>query len=155
MPQCSNLSCCLYNHSVRCTSLRGVVADRVLRRDPLSSFPRRAAPCSAAAREVQRGTSRKAVDYRCRRLACVCPLLTLQHIAHYQPTMQLTTLAYGLLALFASQVSATALTYKLTANEKACFYTYNQDKGQKIAFYFAVRANRARLSAVKILFTNG
>lgn len=55
--------------------------------------------------------------------------------------MQLTTLAYGLLVLFASQVSATALTYKLTANEKACFYTYNQEKGQKIAFYFAVRSN--------------
>lgn len=53
--------------------------------------------------------------------------------------MQLTTLAYGLLALFASQVSATALTYKLVANEKACFYANNQDKGQKIAFYFAVR----------------
>lgn len=53
--------------------------------------------------------------------------------------MQLTTLAYGLLALFASQVSATALTYKLVANEKACFYANNQDKGQKVAFYFAVR----------------
>lgn len=54
--------------------------------------------------------------------------------------MQLVTLAYGLIALFAAQVSATALTYKLTANEKACFYANNQEKGQKIAFYFAVRA---------------
>lgn len=53
--------------------------------------------------------------------------------------MQLTTIAYGLAALFASQASATALTYKLAANEKACFYANNQEKGQKIAFYFAVR----------------
>lgn len=52
--------------------------------------------------------------------------------------MKLSALAYGLVALFASEVSATALTYKLTANEKACFYANNQDKGQKIAFYFAV-----------------
>lgn len=53
--------------------------------------------------------------------------------------MQLTTLAYGLFALLASQVSATALTYKLVANEKACFYAENTVKSQKIAFYFAVR----------------
>ena len=53
--------------------------------------------------------------------------------------MKLTSLAYGLAALFAGQASATALTYKLVANEKACFYANNQDKGQKIAFYFAVR----------------
>lgn len=57
--------------------------------------------------------------------------------------MQLTILAYGLIALFASQVSATALTYKLVANEKACFFANNQDKGQKIAFYFAVRPRPA------------
>lgn len=55
-------------------------------------------------------------------------------------TMKLSTIAYGLFALFASEVSATALTYKLTANEKACFYANNQDKGQKIAFYFAVQS---------------
>lgn len=54
--------------------------------------------------------------------------------------MKLSTIAYGLFALFASEVSATALTYKLTANEKACFYANNQDKGQKIAFYFAVQS---------------
>lgn len=53
--------------------------------------------------------------------------------------MKLSALAYGLVALFVSEASATALTYKLTANEKACFYANNQDKGQKIAFYFAVR----------------
>lgn len=58
---------------------------------------------------------------------------------HHTTIMQLTTLAYGLFALLVSQVSATALTYKLVANEKACFYANNQDKFQKIAFYFAVR----------------
>ncbi|ROW02688.1 hypothetical protein VSDG_01872 [Cytospora chrysosperma] len=54
--------------------------------------------------------------------------------------MKLSTIACGLFALLASEVSATALTYKLTANEKACFYANNQDKGQKIAFYFAVQS---------------
>ncbi|KAK7700813.1 hypothetical protein SLS64_010664 [Diaporthe eres] len=54
--------------------------------------------------------------------------------------MKLTSLACGLVALFAGHASATALTYKLVANEKACFYANNQDKGQKIAFYFAVQS---------------
>lgn len=39
----------------------------------------------------------------------------------------------------ASLVSATALTYRLAANEKACFFAYVEEKGAKIAFYFAVR----------------
>jgi hypothetical protein len=38
-------------------------------------------------------------------------------------------------------VSATALTYKLGANEKACFFTNADNMGQKIAFYFAVCAS--------------
>lgn len=58
--------------------------------------------------------------------------------------MQLTSLAYGLFALLISQVSATALTYRLVANEKVCFYAQNQDKFQKIAFYFAVRDLRRK-----------
>jgi hypothetical protein len=41
-------------------------------------------------------------------------------------------------ALLASTVSATALTYKMTPNEKACFFTDVAQKGAKIAFYFAV-----------------
>lgn len=53
--------------------------------------------------------------------------------------MKLSLVTSGLVALFASQVAATALTYKLVANEKACFYTKTQHKGEKIAFYFAVR----------------
>jgi hypothetical protein len=36
-------------------------------------------------------------------------------------------------------VEATALSYKIEANEKACFYTDVQRSGEKIAFYFAVR----------------
>ena len=37
-----------------------------------------------------------------------------------------------------SSVTATALTYKLDANEKACFYSYVEQANTKVAFYFAV-----------------
>jgi len=53
--------------------------------------------------------------------------------------MQLPLISCGLLACLALQVSATALTYKLQAHEKACFFTATKTKGEKIAFYFAVR----------------
>ncbi|KAI9758438.1 MAG: hypothetical protein M4579_003068 [Chaenotheca gracillima] len=46
----------------------------------------------------------------------------------------------ALLACVSSFVSATALTYKLTPNEKACFFTWVENKGAKVAFYFAVQA---------------
>ena len=46
----------------------------------------------------------------------------------------------GLLGLFSSLVSATALTYKLVPNEKECFYTHVDKKDAKIAFYFAVQS---------------
>ncbi|CAK7272292.1 hypothetical protein SEPCBS57363_005056 [Sporothrix epigloea] len=46
----------------------------------------------------------------------------------------------GLAAWFAADVAATALTYKLAAGEKACFYAQAPSKGQKIAFYFAVQS---------------
>lgn len=52
--------------------------------------------------------------------------------------MQLPLIAYGLLAFFAAQASATALTYKLVPNEHACFFTATKNRGEKIAFYFAV-----------------
>lgn len=55
--------------------------------------------------------------------------------------MQLPLLSYGLWALLAARATATALTYKLNANEKACFYTATQHKDEKIAFYFAVCAS--------------
>ena len=44
----------------------------------------------------------------------------------------------SLLACSFSYVSATALTYKLVANEKACFFSNVEQQGAKIAFYFAV-----------------
>jgi hypothetical protein len=53
--------------------------------------------------------------------------------------MRLPLSTFGLLACLASQISATALTYKLMPNEKACFFTNAQKPGEKIAFYFAVR----------------
>ncbi|KAJ5919988.1 hypothetical protein N7454_009823 [Penicillium verhagenii] len=49
------------------------------------------------------------------------------------------TLLAGLAAL-ASSVSATALTYRLEANEKACFYTEVEQANAKVAFYFAVQS---------------
>jgi hypothetical protein len=50
----------------------------------------------------------------------------------------LFTLASALLA-YATAVYATALTYRLEAHEKACFYATVENKGTKLAFYFAVR----------------
>jgi hypothetical protein len=52
--------------------------------------------------------------------------------------MKVGLLMCGLIGSLSSLASATALTYKLLANEKACFYTYVEQKGAKIAFYFAV-----------------
>lgn len=60
--------------------------------------------------------------------------------------MRLAALAIGLLATFASSVSATALTYKLEANEKACFHSYVEHPNSKIAYYFAVRLSAQVLS---------
>lgn len=44
------------------------------------------------------------------------------------------------LASLVSSVTATALTYRLEANEKACFYTNVEQSNAKLAFYFAVGA---------------
>ncbi len=54
-------------------------------------------------------------------------------------TMKLSLISCSLLGFLLPLVSATALTYKLTANEKACFFSHVDNKGSKIAFYFAVR----------------
>ncbi|OJJ32981.1 hypothetical protein ASPWEDRAFT_174409 [Aspergillus wentii DTO 134E9] len=54
--------------------------------------------------------------------------------------MHFATLVIGLLATVVSTVSATALTYKLEANEKACFHTYVDQLNSKVAFYFAVQS---------------
>lgn len=55
--------------------------------------------------------------------------------------MRPATLLGAILACLGSVVSATALTYKLAPNEKACFFTFVQERGAKIAFYFAVRTS--------------
>ncbi|MCJ1238751.1 hypothetical protein MMC14_006742 [Varicellaria rhodocarpa] len=54
--------------------------------------------------------------------------------------MQLPLLSYGLLACLISLTSATALTYRLAPNEKACFFTWVEQQNAKIAFYFAVQS---------------
>lgn len=57
--------------------------------------------------------------------------------------MRLTTTALiGLLATTITSVTATALTFKLEANEKSCFYTYSDQPDAKVAFYFAVGHNK-------------
>jgi hypothetical protein len=38
-------------------------------------------------------------------------------------------------------VSTTTLTYVMQANEKACFFVFVKNPGQKVAFYFAVIFN--------------
>lgn len=53
--------------------------------------------------------------------------------------MHFATLVIGLLASLVSTVTATALTYRLEANEKACFYNHIEEVNTKVAFYFAVR----------------
>jgi ubiquitin carboxyl-terminal hydrolase 7 len=52
--------------------------------------------------------------------------------------MRFLVWACGALASLSPIVSATALTYKLNANEKACFFSSVEHSGAKIAFYFAV-----------------
>ena len=44
-----------------------------------------------------------------------------------------------LLSFLVTYVSATALTYRMVPNEKSCFYAWVEEKGVKMAFYFAVR----------------
>lgn len=53
--------------------------------------------------------------------------------------MRASTIAAGIIACVVTDVAATALTYKLAANERACFYTDTKKDDEKIAFYFAVR----------------
>jgi hypothetical protein len=38
-------------------------------------------------------------------------------------------------------ITATALTYRLSPSETACFYTWVDTPGSKVAFYFAVRSS--------------
>ncbi|KAF2090865.1 erp2,4 [Saccharata proteae CBS 121410] len=54
--------------------------------------------------------------------------------------MHAILLLFSLVALFASAVTSTALTYKLAANEKSCFFANVEQKSSKVAFYFAVQS---------------
>ncbi|KAL4804895.1 emp24/gp25L/p24 family/GOLD-domain-containing protein [Aspergillus unguis] len=54
--------------------------------------------------------------------------------------MRFSALILGLLAYLVSSVTATALTYRLEANEKACFYKFVDQRSTKVAFYFAVQS---------------
>ncbi|KAK5993583.1 putative membrane protein C17A5.08 [Cladobotryum mycophilum] len=54
--------------------------------------------------------------------------------------MRLPTLVAGLVACMVTNVAATALTYRLTAHEKACFYANTKNENERIAFYFAVQS---------------
>jgi|SRR5690242_1762672 len=46
----------------------------------------------------------------------------------------------SLLLAYCTAVYATALTYRLEAQEKACFFANVEHKGVKVAFYFAVQS---------------
>lgn len=66
--------------------------------------------------------------------------------------MRSTLFTVGLLAWLVSLVSATALTYKLAAHEKACFYAAAVKENSKMAFYFAVRSSipPARIELISV-----
>lgn len=54
--------------------------------------------------------------------------------------MRILLTAISLIGCLISLISATALTYKLQPNEKACFFSFAEQKGLKLAFYFAVQS---------------
>lgn len=82
-------------------------------------------------------------------LATGNPKLSIANIGSQPPhIMKLSTLSCSLLACISPLVSATALTYKLSANERACFYSWVENKGAKIAFYFAVSGHSSLLMLV-------
>ncbi|AEO56820.1 hypothetical protein MYCTH_2302160 [Thermothelomyces thermophilus ATCC 42464] len=69
--------------------------------------------------------------------------------------MQLPLFSCGLWAFLAVQATATALTYKIGANEEACFYSATQHKDEKIAFYFAVQSGGSFDINYKVTGPNG
>ncbi|KAL8873281.1 MAG: hypothetical protein Q9174_001227 [Haloplaca sp. 1 TL-2023] len=54
--------------------------------------------------------------------------------------MRIQLLSIGFLCHLCTLISATALTYKLQPSERACFFSYADQKGLKLAFYFAVQS---------------
>lgn len=63
--------------------------------------------------------------------------------------MRFLSMLYGL-ACIIPLISATALTYKLAPNEKACFFTFVEEKGAKLAFYFAVSLSLLQSSRLQL-----
>lgn len=61
-------------------------------------------------------------------------------------------LALLLILLFGDRVNAVTLTYKMQPNEKTCFYANSIKPDEKIAFYYAVRAARARDLDAKLTY---
>jgi hypothetical protein len=70
------------------------------------------------------------------------PAVTTSHPEALAPPANMLVLfsLLTLLGALSSFTSATALTYKLTPNEKECFYTHVVKQGAKVAFYFAVQS---------------
>jgi hypothetical protein len=62
------------------------------------------------------------------------------------PTNTMRTLftLFSALLAYTTVVYATALTYRLEAHEQACFFAQVDNKGTKLAFYFAVRSLSAQ-----------
>lgn len=56
----------------------------------------------------------------------------------------------SVLLAYCTAVYATALTYRLEAHEKACFFAQVENKGTKLAFYFAVRLHNAVLALLPV-----
>lgn len=75
----------------------------------------------------------------------------LDNVDQQHDTMRFPTLIAGLMAIMATNVAATALTYKLSANEKACFYATTKNENEKVAFYFAVSWRQSRCVAIAAL----
>ena len=54
--------------------------------------------------------------------------------------MHVLTTVVALIGCITSVASATALTFKLPANEKECYYAHVDKAERKLAFYFAVQS---------------
>ena len=80
------------------------------------------------------------------------PVATTSHPAPNHTSFAAMLVLFSLLTLLgtlSSFTSATALTYKLTPNEKECFYTHVVKQGAKVAFYFAVQSGGSFDSALR------
>ncbi|KAH9882598.1 hypothetical protein J1614_000834 [Plenodomus biglobosus] len=72
--------------------------------------------------------------------------------------MRLLLTIAGIFATLVTTAYATALTYRLEAHEKACFFAHVENKGAKVAFYFAVQSGGSfdvDYSVVGPISTNG